>query len=258
MKNGKLVLTPRDREVLSMAGKCQLITPSDVKPLWKGDNKHHFARLRALTADGYLQKVIGDNGVMLGYRITKKGIKELPVAEQARALAIRKVRYRTPYDHDRFCTLAQRIFEKSPLVSGYLCETVVRSQLASRYGKAEDRDYTYKVPDGLFRLTTKKTTYLVGMEVELKIKSEPRYRKILRTQLIQTDFDAVIWLADEEICRYLKELLADVMASDLVVKTSRRRNTIYFADLSEFLEKGAETVFRSEEARFSLAGLERG
>ncbi len=253
-----LQLTARDQEVLVMAGRSQFITAKDVKPLWQlSESRHHYARLGKLSRAGYLKPLVGDNSTKLGYRITKRGIEALPdPATRAKALNIKRFGYRTGYEHDRLSSEIQREFEKSPLVSNFLCEPEVRSLLASRHGKKEQKKQSYKVPDGLFHLTTPNQVVVVAVEVEISTKSENRYRKIFRELLLQPDFNFVFYLVgNHQLQTLLRRILVEVMAHDLVVQTASRRNGIYFANIVEFMEKGGKTIFHGEGSQFSLDSI---
>ena len=97
---------------------------------------------------------------------------------------------------------------------------------------------------------------VVAVEVEISTKSENRYRKIFRELLLQPDFNFVFYLVGSHQLQFLlKRILAEVIAQDLVVQTASRRNGIYFANLSEFLEKGGKTVFSGEGSQFSFESL---
>lgn len=257
---GKVAITPRDRRVLAEIALNRFLTAKQIKhTFWPNDKSHnHYGRMRKLVRGGLIESMTGDNSVALGYRLTRRGIDALPTVElKARALANRKVRYATSYEHDRLLHELRIVFESSHLVSGYRAEHEVKELLASRHGRREQKEEGYKVPDGLFVLHTPNRDLTVALEFERKQKSEGRYRKILRRLSTSSDFDVVFYVvADPRLASYLTSLLKDVRESDPVVLAWPRVHGFYFAALDTFLAEGKRASFIGEGKAFSLESLE--
>lgn len=257
----KVVLTNRDYGVMKAVATNRFVSAKQLAHLWSDDpkNHNHYIRLRKLMRAGILELLIGDAGNRLGYRLTRKGINLLPdEADRAKALAYRSFSYRTSFDHDRLLQEVQSVFEQSPLVSRYMPEHEIRQRLSEKYGKKERKDAGYKVPDGLFELKTSRGIKRVAVELELTVKSEPRYRKIFRELLTSSDFEIVLFItASEKMTEALRSIIAEVKADDPIVKGWPTKRGMYFATLENVLLEKLNAVFSGDGDPFSLASLEQ-
>ncbi len=257
----KVVLTNRDYGVMKAVATNRFVSAKQLAHLWSDDpkNHNHYIRLRKLMRAGILELLIGDAGNRLGYRLTRKGINLLPdEADRAKALAYRSFSYRTSFDHDRLLQEVQSVFEQSPLISRYMPEHEIRQRLSEKYGKKERKDGGYKVPDGLFELKTSRGIKRVAVELELTVKSEPRYRKIFRELLTSSDFEIVLFItASDKMTEALRSIIAEVKASDPVVQGWPTKRGMYFATLENVLLEKLNAVFSGDSDPFSLASLEQ-
>lgn len=255
----KVVLTNRDYGVMKAVATNRFVSAKQLAHLWSDDpkNHNHYIRLRKLMRAGILELLIGDAGNRLGYRLTRKGINLLPdEADRAKALAYRSFSYRTSFDHDRLLQELQSVFEQSPLISRYLPEHEIRQRLSEKYGKKERKDGGYKVPDGLFELKTSRGIKRVAVELELTVKSEPRYRKIFRELLTSSDFEIVLFItASDKMTEALRSIIAEVKADDSVVQGWPTKRGMYFATLETVLLEKLNAVFSGDGGPFSLASL---
>lgn len=257
----KVVLTNRDYGVMKAVATNRFVSAKQLAHLWSDDpkNHNHYIRLRKLMRAGILELLIGDAGNRLGYRLTRKGINLLPdEADRAKALAYRSFSYRTSFDHDRLLQEVQSVFEQSPLISRYMPEHEIRQRLSEKYGKKERKDGGYKVPDGLFELKTSRGIKRVAVELELTVKSEPRYRKIFRELLTSSDFEIVLFItASDKMTEALRSIIAEVKADDSVVQGWPTKRGMYFATLETVLLEKLNAVFSGDGDPFSLASLEQ-
>ncbi len=256
----KVVVMSRDRLVLAEIALNRFLTAKQIKDkFWPRDKSHnHYGRIRKLVRAGLVEQMTGDNSVALGYRLTMRGIEELPTVElKARAMANRKVSYGTSYEHDRLLHDVRVVLESSNLVSNYRAAHEVKELFAIRHGRQEQKEDGYKVPDGLFVLRNPTRNLTVALELERKQKSEGRYRKILRRLSTSSDFDVVFYLvADPRLGSYLTALLKDVRDNDPVVLAWPRVHGFYFAELGTFLAEGKKAFLLGEGRSFSLESLE--
>ena len=257
----KVVLTNRDYGVMKAVATNRFVSAKQLAHLWSDNpkNHNHYIRLRKLMRAGILELLIGDAGNRLGYRLTRKGINLLPdEADRAKALAYRSFSYRTSFDHDRLLQELQSVFEQSPLISRYMPEHEIRQRLSEKYGKKERKDGGYKVPDGLFELKTPRGIKRVAVELELTVKSEPRYRKIFRELLTSSDFEIVLFItASDKMTEALRSIIVEVKADDSVVQGWPTKRGMYFATLETVLLEKLNAVFSGDGDPFSLASLEQ-
>lgn len=256
----RTLVTARDTHILMLAAKWPFLTAEDVRSRFYGNKKtkNHFTRLKKLTKAGLLDPVAGDNRTRLGFRITPKGVNFLPTEElKSKALAARRRHYRTGFDHDRVLLQVQDVLESSPMVSRFMAENEVRQLLTARHGKQEQPGQGYKIPDGVFTLTTQRVSMTVAIELELSVKKASAYARIFREQLLSPDYQAVLYIVrNAQMKNLLAQILADTRTSDLVVLTASRKNAVYFVVLDEVLEKRTGAVFEAESSSFSLDSLE--
>jgi len=253
-------ITDRDRKIFAAIAENRFLTAKEIgERFWPTTkSKHHHERLRLFTRLRYLEHLLGDNSTRLGFRLADKGIAELHSEElKSKALANRSFSYKSTFDHDKLLTRIRAIFETSPLVSNYLSEHEVRSLLAVRYGREEEKgEKGYKVPDALFSLRTPRGTRTVALELELSTKSVERYRKIFRELLTSSDFDVVFFITkSDDMTSNLSRLLDEVRENDMAVRSALRKHRFYFVSLEEFLNKRLEACFEGTERVFSLSAL---
>ncbi|MBI4405089.1 MAG: hypothetical protein HY537_13075 [Deltaproteobacteria bacterium] len=257
----KVALRKRDHAIMTAIATNRFITSSDIRQLfWKSQTtRNHYTRLNTLTKAGLIEPLVGDNLAQLGYRLTKKGIAMLSSdVLKTDAIQNRRFSYKSSFDHDKLLVAIRRVFEESPLVSGYIPEHEVRRMLASRHGKEEKRNAGYKVPDGLFKLKTAQKILTVAVELELTLKSKNRYQRIFRELLTSADFDVVFILtANANMARAIRTIALDVRANDPYVRRWPIKRGLYFLPLDAFLTQRCEATFEGDGQPFSLKSLEK-
>ncbi len=259
-KRKRLLLTPRDLNILRLAADHGIVTSDEILKLFSTSKcaNAHLRRIRKLCSAGYLAPMVGDGMVRLGYRLERKGREYLGLnGQEPRKTRPLQRRYRGTFDHDRMLHHIESILYKSPLVSGYVTDAELRSEMAKQYGANEARKKFMFVPDGLFSLKTVQGTFKVALELELSVKSKERYRKKLTHLLTTHQISAVLFLVrDKTIEHCIKANLQYIKDNDWAVKGSSRINALYFADARKFLESGHDAPFFGDDGNFSLRSLE--
>ena len=252
-------LKDRDVEILRYLVENRFATMNALEGrFWNGQaHRNHYRKLSELRAKGFIEPLIGDGGARLGYRPTKRAIYHLKRAgfKPARITDLRSS-FRTGFDHDKTVLELRNIFEKSPLVSHFLPEHQVREMLARQYGYRDAEGNGYKVPDAMFQLKTAKREFRVALELELTLKSRPRYVRLLKQLSLSRDWDVVFVIGtDRKITSKLAIILESIRGKDVELKVSKQQHGFYFAPLSEFLERKLECPFEGEGKKFTLTSL---
>ena len=255
------ILTARDLIMMTEMARFGFLTIEDIWQHFKtskGANAH-FRRVRKLTESGFLAPIKGDGKMKLGYRLTRRGTEALNAngVKIGRKRRLRR-RYRSVFDHDQMLHHIEAILTKSILVTDYVVDSEIRSEMAKSLGSREARKRALFVPDALFDLKTHKGAFKVALELELTPKSAERYRKKLAYQLTTTSFQIALFLVENEtIKNRIEDHLQHLKNHDPKVKLSDRHNTMYFCHVKEFLEKNENALFLGNDGTFSLRSLEQ-
>ena len=255
------ILTARDLIMMTEMARFGFLTIEDIWQHFRtsrGANAH-FRRVRKLTDSGFLAPIKGDGKIKLGYRLTRRGTEALNAngVDIGRKRSIRR-RYRSIFDHDQMLHHIESILTKSILVTNYVVDSELRSEMAKSLGSREARKKALFVPDSVFDLKTYKGVFKVALELELTPKSIDRYRKKLAYQLTTSSFQVVLFLVEnEDMRRRIEDHHRYLKSHDLKVKLSDRQNTAYFCHVKEFLEKKENAPFSGADGTFSLRSLEQ-
>lgn len=251
-------LTERDTKLLRYIGENRFITIPEIRKRFWADSGsgNEFRRLRILRKNGFIEKLTGDKDVTLGYRIGKKGRKFIQFLGIENESSYPKISYKTAFDHDEKLLKVREVLEKSPLVSEYIPEHMVRMMLGKRHGKQRKRDETYKVPDALFKLKTAQGTFPVALELECTRKTYKRYRHFLGTLATTKDAKLIFVVCeDSKTLLILRNLLEEVRNENNFVKVSKTDNGFYFVLLQNLLTEDLDAILDGEGKRFSLNSL---
>lgn len=250
-----------DKKLLHYIAENRFATVSNLEDIfWNGNaHRNHYRKLKKLEQKGYVNQLIGDRGITLGYTPTKKTIlwlKRVGVKIETSTDLTR--RYTTTFNHESLLLTLRNIFESSRIVSDFWPEHKVREDFAKRYGYKEREGSGYKVPDALFTLQTHNKQLRVALELELSRKSKARYRKLIKQLLVCAYFNIVFFIVAElSDLNLMKEILKRICEQDLDVKFSAHRHGMYFILLSEFLKHKLDGTFEGEGSTFSLKSLEK-
>ena len=262
VKKRNLLLQERDLLILKHLLIHRFASADQLRKLFWAEKfayPSHYRRLGALVREGFLQKLIGDQGVNLGYTLTPRGISYLrksglPVDHTQ----TKRVLYRSTYEHDKVLGDMRVILERSPIISNYFSELQVRVMLAKRHGIQKSRDEKYKVPDALFTLKTRKKSLIVALELEMTLKSKVRYQKIFQQLSLSSDYQLIFIIAKtEQMKRTLMELLAEVRRTNPWVKAHRIKPGFYFTTLADMNAMGLDARLQGEGEDFSINELAR-
>ncbi len=254
-------ITDRDRMLFECIYRNRFADLNTIKDkFWPGrTSRNHCRRLKLLTDWGYLTRLRGDSGSELGYQLKRKALTEvrkgeLHIAEKARTKAL----YTTSYRHDKYLIRLRDLFESSPLITHYVPDHELKVVLAKKHGTQEKRDERYKVPDAIFQLRTHKGSFIVGLELELAIKSSARYAKMMKQLCISDDFTVIFFIAENDhVLRTLEQHLAAIRNKDRLVQMWRPRHAFYFARLSDLQELKLKAPIKGEGAILILEDVAR-
>ncbi len=216
--------------------------------------------LGRLKSNGLIEVMLGDSDCHLGYRLTKKGLSfsqaNLSIPPE---LLRSRPSFRSQYDHDRVVAEARRILSASTAVSDFKSELELRSKLGRRsFQFSYRKEREWKVPDGLFTLTTKKGPMRVALEVELSQKAKARYQKIMRAILVSREFEIIFFLCrDSHLADLISKEVTEARQTNPVVKASDRSNGIYFCTMELLRKDGNDALWCGEKSRFSINQIER-
>jgi len=260
--DGKRIIFLQERDILILRHLLihRFATAEQIRNLfWSKELAYpnHYRRLGELMRERFIQKLVGDHGVHLGYTLTPQGISYLKQSgASVDTTQTKRVFYRSTFAHDKALNDVRVILEKSPIVSDYFSELQVRVTLAKRHGIQASRDEKYKVPDALFTLKTRKGPLVVALELEMTLKSKARYQKIFEQLSINSDFQLIFIIAKTESMKIrLIELLNEVRRNNVWVKAHRIKPGFYFSTLTEVMAMGLDARMHGEGEEFSLNDL---
>lgn len=254
-------LTERDFRLLAFLGEHGCVSPSRVKAyFWNSsaESRAHNRRLRILTGDGFVEKVTGDEGRLLGYRLTIKGKRLLKEQSPGLAVSLSRRGYRTQFEHDQKLIDVRRILEQSPLIGDFKMDHELRAEISGGMAGAMNWRNAQLIPDAIFVQRTPKQSMKIALELELTLKTKRRYGRIFRAHLLAKKWNLTLYIVkDEALRKSLMENLEEVKRKDLEVRLAKVVNGIYFCSLGDFLLKGLETPMTNGKREISFAEMAR-
>ena len=254
-------LTERDLRLLFFLGEHGCVSPTRVKSyFWNSSegSKAHNRRLRILTQEGYVEKVVGDQSRVLGYRITQKGKRFLRDASPGKEVVISRRGYRTQFEHDQRLIDVRRILEQSPLILGFRMDHELRAEFSDGKSRPASWQNMQLIPDAIFTHRTPSGSVKMALELELTQKSKRRYGRIFKNHLLSKKWNLTLYLVkDEALKKSLMETLGAVKGKDLEVRLAKVVNGIYFCLLEDFLSKGLEAPMTNGKKEISFAEMAR-
>lgn len=214
-----------------------------------------FRRLRHLRQADLIERLVGDGGAKLGYRLSKKGIEYAKKKLISNEVILQsRPAFRTQFDHDRIVIEAREILSHSKIVRDFVSETELRSRIVKDWRSVQNEvERDWKVPDALFRLSTQRGSMTTALEVELTQKAKARYEKIVQALLTSKMFHLVFVLCkDEKLAALIRNEIAQARATNPFVRASNRSNGIYLCTLQTLRERKLDAPWDGEDKRFSL------
>ncbi len=226
--------------------------------LWNGNpnSKAHYRRLGILKKMGLIENVLGDQGVGLGYRISRLGQKVLTESGNEVETAVNRRTYKTQFEHDQLLIDIRRILETSPVVREFKTEAEVKSELIGERKGPVDWKTAPTIPDGTFVYEVPGQRLRVALELEITQKSRARYFKILRSHLLNKNWNMAFYiLRDQRLLTHVLSLVDEVKREDASVRVARRVNGVYFCSVENFLKDGLKAHFTDGKKEISLDEL---
>jgi hypothetical protein len=249
-------ITDRDVAVLRLLDEYGCVDAQRIKvKLWNANPKSraHFRRIGILRGLNLIDIVLGDQGVGIGYRITKKGRGILLEKGASVTTQTNKKTYKTQFEHDQLLIEVRSILESSPVVKDFKSEAEVKYELlAGRRGPPDWKD-ALAVPDGTFIYEVPGQRIRVAVELELTQKSRARYFKILRGHLLNKTWGMAFYIVkDESLILKMRGLLDEIKSHDVRVRVARKINGVYLCSLEEFRRERLKANFSNGKETFSL------
>ncbi len=250
----------RDARILLYLAKHSFASPRNVeREFFRGiAHRNHYRAIKRLKQRGLVEDIYGDNETLLGFKLSKKGIRiTKTVLGPDGSVLTPQGQFRSTYDHDDLLIRLRSVLETSPAISHFCPEQTVRETFAKKYGHSEQEGSGYKVPDATFQLKTRKRNFRVALELELTRKSKRRYRKIIKQLALSRDWDVVFFMLKEASLRkVITDILTELRAKDPEVRLAKFRHGFYFTQLSEVLTHGTSCEFHGEEKSFRISEIE--
>jgi hypothetical protein len=252
-------LTVRDRRLLSFLAEYGCVSADRIKAqFWgnRGNLRSHYRRLGVLKRQGFIENVLGDKAISIGYRLTKKGKDVLDYLGETLNRPANRRSYKTQFEHDQLMIDLRRILELSPIVKDFRTEAEVRGEVLKDRGRRQSWENLPSIPDATFVFEVPGQKMRVAVELELSGKSSRRYKKIFADHMLSKDWNLVFYVVkNEKLLRYLREILKDTKSKNVHVRVARAINGIYFCLLEEVLSLKCAAAFVGENQEFSLEQL---
>ena len=252
-------VTDRDIALMRLLVEYGCVDAQRIKvKLWNSNpnSRAHFRRIGILRSMNLIDIVLGDQGVGMGYRITKKGRALLVEKGEAVITAVNRKSYKTEFEHDQTLIEVRAVLEQSPLVKDFKTEAEVKHEiLAGRKGPVDWRD-SLSVPDATFVYEVPGQRVRVAVELELTQKSRARYFRILRGHLVNKTWGMVFYVVkNESLLNKIQSLLAEIKSHDARVLVAKKINGVYLCTLDEFRKERLKANFTNGKETISLAEL---
>lgn len=259
MRNRKQKITSRDRMILSLLGEYGCISAGRLKShFWKTNAKSqtHYRRIGVLKKHRFIENVRGDGGVMIGYRLTKKGKRFLLLGSNLESQSVLRKSYRTDFEHDQLLIDLRSLFRESPLVGDFKTEAEVRAELFSEKSKLIHWESAPTIPDATFVFKAPGHQLRVAVELELTAKVKRRYARIFRSHLLSRNWKMVIYIVkDANFQKRLMRILSDIKERDVQVRLASEINGIYFCSLGEFQQNRLDAKLTNGKREISLSQI---
>jgi hypothetical protein len=257
----RMRLVTRDIQLLSFMGEHGCVSPGRIKRyFWNSSetSRAHNRRLRILANRGLVEKVLGDQERLLGYRLTIKGKRTLKEMAPGLKFFVARRAYKTQFEHDQRLIDLRRILEQSPHIRNFKMDHELQAELSSGAGVPTSWRNAQLVPDALFVHRTSKQCMRIALELEMTQKSRQRYGRIFQAHLLAKKWDLTLYVVRDDTLRIrLMQILDTVKGKDLEVRLAKVVNGIYFCSLDEFLSKGLEASMTNGKREISFAEMAR-
>lgn len=231
-----MYFTNRDQHLVSDLGNYGLLSTTIIveKYFNNVDYSTVLRRLRILEKEGLIRRA----GLLMTtenlWAIAPKGAKKMSLEN------FKCYWNQASIDHD-FKLIKLRMFlEELGIIKKWVAEHVIRSMIYKKYSLREAKNKL--IPDGIFETKIDETSHSMAIELELNLKSQSRYKKILGQYQWKTDLLGVWYIVPNlAILNKLKEYWNSTFSSYTDGK-------IYFSLLDELLTlKGESNLYSRNE-----------
>ncbi len=256
IKFNNFMLTPRDLDILVYLAKYGVSTRKNLHSLfWKtkvSSNTHH-RRIRQLIDAGFIVHICKYTQG-LGLKLTIKGHRFLKKHDHAGySFEYLQKNYGSDFKHDETLVRILDAFEENKCVKEIIHEKDIARFFSSNKNSIITIESLRTFPDALVLMDVKNIDRYFTIELELSRKSKKRYKKIIKSHLLEQKWDFILYIVeDKSIEKVIKETLKELKERDFDVHKKELHNVFYFADLDTFLKEKSDTIFKSDNHQFSL------
>jgi hypothetical protein len=235
-----MYFTNRDQHLLSDLGNYELLSTTIIveKHFNNVDYSTVLRRLRILEKEGLIRRA----GLLMTtenlWAIAPKGAKQMSLEN------FKCYWNQASIDHD-FKLIKLRMFlEELGIIKKWIAEHVIRSMIYKKYSLRDAKNKL--IPDGIFESKIDNSSHSMAIELEMNLKSQSRYKKILGQYQWNKDLLGV-W--------YIVPTLAILnKLNDYWNRTtsSYTEGKIYFSLLDDLLTFKGESLLYSTNEKFLL------
>jgi DNA-binding Lrp family transcriptional regulator len=235
-----MYFTNRDQHLLSDLGNYGLLSTTIIveKHFNNADYSTVLRRLRILEKEGLIRRA----GLLMTteniWAIAPKGAKKMSLEN------FKCYWNQASIDHD-FKLIKLRMFlEELGIIKKWIAEHVIRSMIYKKYSLRDAKNKL--IPDGIFETKIDNSSQSLAIELELNLKSQSRYKKILGQYQWNKDLLGVWYIVPTlAILNKLKDYWNRTMSSYTEGK-------IYFSLLDDLLTFKGESLLYSTNEKFLL------
>jgi hypothetical protein len=235
-----MYFTNRDQHILSDLGNYGLLSTTIIveKHFNKVDYSTVLRRLRILEKEGLIRRA----GLLMTtenlWAIAPKGAKQMSLEN------FKCYWNQASIDHD-FKLIKLRMFlEELGIIKKWIAEHVIRSMIYKKYSLRDAKNKL--IPDGIFESKIDNSSQSMAIELEMNLKSQSRYKKILGQYQWNKDLLGVWYIVPSQaILNKLKDYWNRTTSSYTEGK-------IYFSLLDDLLTFKGESLLYSTNEKFLL------
>lgn len=235
-----MYFTNRDQYLLSDLGNYGLLSTTVIveKHFNNVDYSTVLRRLRILEKEGLIRRA----GLLMTtenlWAIAPKGAKKMSIEN------FKCYWNQASIDHD-FKLIKLRMFlEELGIIKKWIAEHVIRSMIYKKYSLRDAKNKL--IPDGIFETKIDNSCHSMAIELELNLKSQSRYKKILGQYQWNKDLLGVWYIVPNlAILNKLKDYWKGTVSSYTEGK-------IYFSLLDDLLTFKGESILYSTNEKYQL------
>lgn len=235
-------MTNRDRELLSSLQRYGCLTTKQVAEMhFRGiAQTTTLRRLRALSKDHYVQRILGLESAERLWALTKKSALLL---EKAAKLHFPRV----VLEHESTLTELRLMLESTGLIHSWIPEHEIRASVSKKYGIRESRRRV--IPDALIGVSVSGIKESVALELELSPKNQNRYKQILYDYSTKSTLWGVWYVTGS------RTLEKQIRTAQRNAFAGERGPKILFTDLQSLLDEPLLARVRGKDSAQTLTEI---